>query len=150
MDSTATLIIVGLALAWSLQYVLAFWQLRRFYGRVAALRRDGIVSIGMSGSTWRRKQYAVLVVDQNGKIVHAEQLYGWTVFAKLKPVPGLAGRPLSDLSDDHIEMAIPDKLLSAFRNAATYIQDRDKRAESARTDQAPHQSMTTTRRERAT
>jgi hypothetical protein len=60
----------------------------------------------------------------------------------------LKGRPLSDLVDGDTPLAIPEKLLSAFRNAATYIQDKDKPAEGAATDNAPRQSIAATRRER--
>lgn len=121
MDPTATLIIIGLALAWGIQYALAFWQMKRFYRRVAELRRDGQVSIGMAGSSWRRRQYAVLVVDANHRIVHVSQLSGWTIFATLKPVPGLDGRPMSDLFEDGAVLPVGNKLLLALRNAADYV-----------------------------
>ena len=123
MDSTATTLIVGLAIAWAIQYALSFWQMRRFYRRIAQLRRNGSVSIGMAGSAWRGRQYAVLVVDANRRIVQVEQLSGWTIWATLKPVRGLEGRPLSDLSDDDQELPVSPKLLLALRNAAGYIKD---------------------------
>ena len=131
MDTTATLIIVGLAVAWAIQYALAFWQMRRFYKRVAELRRDGKVSIGMAGSAWRRRQYAVLVVDASQRIVHVEQLSGWTILATLKPVRGLDGRPLSALYDDELELPVSHKLLLALRNAATYIKDAARKPAAA-------------------
>ncbi len=127
MFTTATTIIVALALAWALQYVLAFWQMRRFYGRIAELRRMGTVSIGVSGSYWRRRQYAVLVVDKNQRIVHVEQLSGWTVLAGLKPVQGLDGLPMSDLLEEGVELPVSHKLLLALQNAASYIRDGAKR-----------------------
>lgn len=123
MDQTATLIILGLALAWGIQYALAFYQLRRYHRRVAALRRSGVVATGVAGSSWRRRQYAVLVVDANNRIVHVEELSGWTVFAALRPVKGLDGRPMSDLDDETLNLPVSDKLLLALRNAASYIKD---------------------------
>lgn len=134
MDSTATIIIISLAAAWLVQYYLAWWQMRRFYKRIAVLRRDGVVSIGMAGSSWRRKQYAVLVVDKAEKIVHVEQLSGWTVLATLKPVHGLDGRAMSNLFDDNLKLPVSDKLLLALRNAATYIKDQTIRATPAPAD----------------
>ena len=121
MDPTATLIIIGLAVAWGIQYALAFWQMKRFYRRIAELRRDGQVSIGMAGSSWRRRQYAVLVIDPGQRIVHVAQLSGWTIFATLKPVVGLDGRPMSDLFDEGAALPVGNKLLLALRNAASYI-----------------------------
>ena len=121
MDTTATTIIVGLAIAWVLQYALAFWQMRRFYRRVAELRPYGQVSIGVAGSAWRRRQYAVLAVDTSQRIVHVAELSGWTVLANLKPVRGLDGRPMSDLFDDDLKLPVSQKLLRALRNAASYM-----------------------------
>jgi DNA-binding transcriptional regulator of glucitol operon len=119
---TATVIIIALAFMWTLQYLLTFRQMQRFYRRIARLRRDGVLSVGMAGSTWRRKQYAVLVVDQHYTIVHAEQLSGWTVFAKLKPIRGLAGQPMSRLWNDDLKPSMSSKLLRALRDASDHIQ----------------------------
>ncbi len=127
MVSSATTIILALATMWAIQYVLSFWQMRRYYRRLAELRRDGVVWVGLAGSAWRRRQYAVLVVDQNNQIVHAEQLSGWTVLATLKPVPGLAGRPVSDLLDDTIQLPVSKKLLAALRNAVQHMQQHAER-----------------------
>ena len=110
--------------------------MRRFYKRIAVLRRDGLVSVGMSGSSWRRKQYAVLVVDKAEKIVHVEQLSGWTVLATLKPVPGLVGQPMSNLFDDDLALPVSDKLLLALRNAASFIKDQTIRAAHAQADES--------------
>lgn len=131
MDRTATFIVIGLALAWGIQYVFAFFQMRRYYGRIAELRRKGKVSTGVAGSSWRRRQYAVLVVDANDRIVHVEELSGWTVFAALKPVRGLDGRPLSDLDDESLKLPVSDKLLLALRNAASYFKEAANKAQAA-------------------
>jgi DNA-binding transcriptional regulator of glucitol operon len=128
MDRTATFIIIGLALAWGIQYVLAFFQMRRYYKRIAELRRLGKVATGVAGSSWRRRQYAVLVVDANDRIVHVEELSGWTVFAVLKPVKGLDGRPLSDLDDETLQLPVSEKLLVALRNAASYLKEASNKA----------------------
>jgi glucitol operon activator protein len=128
MISSASMMIMLLGILWIVQYILSFWQMRRYYKRIAQLRRDGLVSIGMAGSAWRRRQYAVLVVDKNNRLVHVEQLSGWTVMANLKPVPGLAGRLLSDLMDDTIKLPVSPKLLLALRNAVKHIQEANEKA----------------------
>ena len=122
MNSTVTVIVLGLAIAWSIQYIFAFWQMRRYYRRLSQLRRAGQVWVGMAGSAWKRRQYAVIVVDQNERILHAEQLSGWTVLASLKPIPGLAGRPVSDLLDDEIRLPLSKKLMLALRDALKHRQ----------------------------
>ncbi len=131
MDHTASLIILGLAVAWSIQYILTIFQMRRFYKRVAELRRLGTVSIGVAGSTWKRRQYGVLVVDVNHRIVHVEQLSGWTVLASLKPVAGFDGHPMSDLDDETVEWPVSEKLVLALRNAASYIKNAPNRTTAA-------------------
>jgi DNA-binding transcriptional regulator of glucitol operon len=122
MNSTASAIIIMLALAWLLQFGLSFFQMRRFYRRVSALHKYGSVWIGMEGSSWKRRQYVTLVVDKNNIIKRAEQLSGWTVLAALKPVTGLDDRPISDLMDDTIELPVKGKLLLAFRDAVRHIE----------------------------
>ncbi len=137
MNPLATLIILGLAGAWLIQYGLSYWQMRRFYGRIAELRRLGTVSVGMAGSAWKRRQYAVLVVDRQGRIVRAEELSGWTVLANLKPVEGLEGCTLDELADDAVQLpiALNRKLLLALRNAASHIKAAEERA-AARCEEA--------------
>ncbi len=127
--TTGAIVVIGLALAWSLQYVLAFWQMRRYYKRLAELRKKGLVSIGMAGSAWRRRQYAVLVVDKldRDRIVCVEQLSGWTVMATLKPVPGFEGRPVSDLLDDAIQLPVSPKLLLALRDSVKHLREYSER-----------------------
>jgi DNA-binding transcriptional regulator of glucitol operon len=116
-------IFVALAIAWFVQLYFANKQMRRFYGRVSELRRkyNGVTSIGMEGSTWRRRQYAVIVMDKEKRILAVEQLSGWTVLAKLEPVPGLEGLTIAQLFDDTVTLPVEKKLLLAMRNAAQHI-----------------------------
>lgn len=133
---TMTYLVLGLGVAWVLQFVLSFFQMRRFYRRISELRRQhgGAVAIGMAGSAWRRRQYAVLVVDQNKHILAAEQLSGWTIFAALKPLAGLVGLHAGVLLDENPTLPVPlsKKLVLALRSAAEQIY----RAEATRTGDA--------------
>ena len=138
-DETGTKIILALAAGWFLQYCLAFIQLRRFYKRVSELRRLGTTSIGKEGSAWRRRVYTVLVVDKNHIIQHIEELSGWTFMATLKPLPGLEGRPMSDLFDESLALPVKRKQLMALRNAASFIleaEERKKERQKAQEEQA--------------
>jgi DNA-binding transcriptional regulator of glucitol operon len=116
-------IFVALALAWFVQLYFANTQMRLFYKRVSELRRkyNGITSIGMEGSTWKRRQYVVIVADKEKRILAVEQLSGWTVMAKLQPVPGLEGLTFTELFDDTVTLPVPNKLLLAMRNAAKHV-----------------------------
>jgi DNA-binding transcriptional regulator of glucitol operon len=116
-------VFIALALAWCLQLYLSFFQMRRFYGRVSELRRtyNGVTSIGMEGSAWKRRQYAVIVVDKDKRILAVEQLSGWTILAKLQPVKGLEGLTFEDLFDEARNLPVNRKLLLAMRDAAQHI-----------------------------
>ncbi len=128
MSKAYSVIIIVLVLAWVIQYLLSFWQLRRFYKRIHELRHYGSVWIGREGSAWKGRQYAVLVVNKEKMITKVEQFSGWTVLAALKPVAGLEGRPISDLLDDSIELPVSKKMLLALRNAVKYIKETEERA----------------------
>ncbi|MCU0492684.1 MAG: transcriptional regulator GutM [Chloroflexaceae bacterium] len=108
---------------WSAQFVLAYWQLRRFHKRIGELRKLGRTSIGMHGNRWRGRTYAVLVTDKANIIRHAETFDGWTVFSKLKPFTGLNGTRLEALLAD--SAATPEGLRQsqwlAFQHAAQFL-----------------------------
>lgn len=129
---STTYLVLFLGFAWVLQFVLSYLQMRRFYGRISQLRRQlkGSVAIGMAGSAWKRRQYAVLVIDANKHILAAEQLSGWTVWAGLKPVQGLAGYTLAELRDDRAILPVSNnkKLLLALRNAADQVETAEEKA----------------------
>jgi len=113
-----TLLIIGLVSAWILQLGLSLWQMRRFHARVRELRKDGRVSVGLEGGTYKGKVYTVLVIDEQEKVRHAEKLSGITVFEGLKPVPALVGQPVALLLNEGAEFPIRKKVLASFRKAA--------------------------------
>lgn len=123
MSSSVTLFLALLVVAWVLQGVLSFRQARRFYGRIQELRSSGRTAVGLSGSTYRGKAYAVLAVDDQDRIVHAEKLTGFTIFAQLRPVDQLVGRTLSDLLSGPVD-GLSSKVYTAFKMAAeTLVND---------------------------
>lgn len=123
---------LAVALVWILQLALSLLQTRRFHKRVFQLRKEGSeTSVGMSGSTWKRKVYGVLVVDEDRTILRAEKLSGLTVFANLQPVPELGGKPMSVLDQDTPIPGINEKLWKAFQNAAGFIKTKDSRSSDA-------------------
>jgi glucitol operon activator protein len=113
-------LMLALAIAWLLQGVLSFWQAQRFYSRIQKLRKLGRSAVGLSGNIYKTKAYAVLVADPQDRIVHAEKLTGFTIFAQLRPVDSLQGRKLQEVVSGPIEGLSP-KLQSAFKMAAEAI-----------------------------
>jgi glucitol operon activator protein len=133
-------LMLALVIAWFIQGVLSFWQAQRFYGRIQKLRKLGKSAVGLSGNMYRTKAYAVLVADEHDRVVHAEKLTGFTIFAKLKPVDSLQGRTLQEFVSGPIEGLSP-KLQSAFKMAAEAIlkeaASRESPSEKEHRDLAP-------------
>lgn len=115
-------IVVGLIIFWLAQFGAAYWQMRRFYGRMIELRKNGLTAVGLSGDRYKGRSYAVLTINEHDRIVHAEQFSGWTVFAKLRPVPALEGITLHDVLKDEAQLPVSQKLRTAFINAASDLQ----------------------------
>ena len=107
---------------WLIQLILSLFQTKRFYKKYYELKKEGDTSsIGMAGSNWKRKVYAVLVVNKEREIIHACKLSGFTVFANLKKVEGLKGQKLSALKDNPEKLNLNKKVLEAFQNSADFI-----------------------------
>ncbi len=130
MQLGSTIIIIFVA-AWLIQYVMTFFQMRRYNKRLSELKKMGPTAVGMSGSMYKRRAYGVLVFDKNDKVICAEQFSGWTVFAGLKPVEELEGLSLNDIKDENVELTISKKIRSAFINAVDQIENARKKAAEA-------------------
>jgi DNA-binding transcriptional regulator of glucitol operon len=128
LSSVATFIVITLAAAWFAQYVMAFFQLKRFYKRVYQLRRYGSVWVGKYGSAWKGRTFAVLVVNKERRITKVESFAGITILANLKPVEGLEGRHIADIKDDSIELPVSRRMLLALRNAVSFIDLADEQS----------------------
>lgn len=111
-------IVLGLVVFWFAQFGGAYWQMRRFYRRMIVLRQGGLTAIGLCGDRFKGRTYAVLTIDENNKIVHAEKFTGWTVFATLQPVPELVGMPAQELINNPADLPVSNKLRTAFKHAA--------------------------------
>jgi DNA-binding transcriptional regulator of glucitol operon len=122
MDSSTVAVLVALVGAWAVQIVLSNHQMRRFHRRTQTLRRLGThMATGVTGTIYRRKVYGVLVVDRDRRVVAAEQLSGWTVAARLKPVPELVGLDLDVVGQGDPPAGVPAKHWAAFGHAAGFL-----------------------------
>jgi DNA-binding transcriptional regulator of glucitol operon len=108
-----------LAVMWIIQFGLTYFQMRRFYGRMVQLKRNGLTAVGLCGNQYKGRTYAVLTIDEDNRVIHAESFGGWTVFATLKPVPEMQGMTLDDILANPADLPVSNKLQTAFSNAAT-------------------------------
>ena len=113
---------VALGVMWLAQFGLSYLQMKRYYGRVAKLRRTGLCATGMSGDRLRTRAYVVLVLDESRRVKNAENLSGITVFASLKPVPQLLGLHIHDITPESAPpKGVSGKLWTAFCSAADHL-----------------------------
>ncbi|MHB8807814.1 MAG: transcriptional regulator GutM [Anaerolineaceae bacterium] len=126
-------LIIGFVIAWVIQFVMTYFQMRRFNKKLSQFKKLGTTAVGMSGSMYKRRTYGVLVIDKNEKILHAEQFSGWTVFASLKPVQELEGLTPADIMNESLELPITKKTRSAFQNAVQQIESAKKKADEQKT-----------------
>ncbi|MCG8346893.1 MAG: transcriptional regulator GutM [Chloroflexales bacterium] len=110
------------AILWIAQFGMAYWQLRRFHGRIAELRAVGRTAVGMYGNRWRGRTYAVLTVDGEERIRRAELFDGWTVFSKLRPVAELEGRSLESVAEGDTPSGMRQGQWAALQHAASFLQ----------------------------
>ncbi len=118
----AGVIFLVVGVLWIVQFGAAYWQMRRFYSRLKEVRRGGLTAVGLGGGQYKGRSYAVLTVNTFGTIVHAEMFDGWTVFARLKPVPQMLGMQLEEILAHPEQLPVSQKLQTAFHNAARDIQ----------------------------
>ncbi len=116
------LLIALLAGAWLFQIWLSNGQMRRYHKRTQEVRRLGTyMATGVSGNMYRRKVYATLVTDEHGKVVAAEVLSGFTVFAGSRSVPQVVGLMISDVGTGSPPEGISEKTWKALEHAAGFI-----------------------------
>jgi glucitol operon activator protein len=109
-----------LGAAWILQLALSFEQMRRFRARLVELRRLGRAAVGVGGSKYRGRAYAVVVANGEGRVVRAEIMSGFSVFARLKEVPEVRGWEVSTLAVAPPELG--EKKVKALKAAASTLQ----------------------------
>jgi len=110
----------------------ASWQARRMVSTMKALFQHGTLAVGMSGNIYRGKVYAFLVADDQGAIVKAQQLKGWTVFAPPRPIEALIGLQLGDLLVEAPKnKGLSKKAMQAFSMAARTLMDRLEERQAA-------------------
>ena len=132
--ANASFIIIALVVMWIFQFGMAYLQMRRFYGRLKVVRQGGLTAVGQGGGQYKGRAYAVLTIDDGNIIIHAEQFAGWTVFARLRPLPDLIGMTLQELLDNEDNLPTTRKLQLAFGNAGRDLlaarQGKDSEAEA--------------------
>jgi DNA-binding transcriptional regulator of glucitol operon len=110
-------------IAWVLQLVLSYRQAIEFSHRIADLRRQGTVAVGLGRGFLRARVYAVVAVGRDDRVVGAEVLRGWSTLSNSKPIPGLPGLPYERLCDTPAVAGFDKALRDALCQVVATIQD---------------------------
>ena len=111
------LIVVGIAFL--MQALLGFIQMRNLTDEFIKLRRKGKVAFGRKSGGFKAGAVVMFRIDEEGIVQEARKLEGTTAFARVKNMDGFEGRYLGDLTKEdapkhHINLgkAIEDAALT--------------------------------------
>lgn len=123
LANNAGFFFILLAAMWAAQLGLSYVQLRRFNRRILEVRKWGKTAVGLSGDRYRGRSYVILTIDEKGVVVNAEHFAGSTVFARVKPSPGVVGMTIQQILASPESLPVSKKEQAAFVSAATYLQE---------------------------
>lgn len=117
-------VILFLAVAWILQIVGTYFQMRHYrevLGRITREGGEGFVGVGNAKATFGKGVILILVADENGVIKRALRMRGMTIFARFKEAPALTGMSLDELRVEGREGPYDKSTMLAARRAIEQI-----------------------------
>jgi glucitol operon activator protein len=116
--------ILLLAVAWILQIVGTYFQMRHYrevLGRITREGSEGYVGVGNAKATFGKGVVLILVADENDVVRRALRMRGMTVFARFNDVPDLVGMSLEELRAEGREDPYDKSTMLAARRAVEQI-----------------------------
>ena len=117
-------VILLLAIAWILQIVGTYFQMRHYREVLGGITRDsseGFVGVGNGKATFGKGVILILVADENDVVRRALRMRGMTVFARFKEAPDFAGISLDELRAEQREGPYDKSTMLAARRAVEQI-----------------------------
>jgi glucitol operon activator protein len=117
-------VILILAIAWALQIVGTYFQMRHYrevLGRVTREGNEGYVGVGNAKATFGKGVILILVAGEDGVVRKALRMRGMTIFARFKEAPDLAGMSLDELRVPEREKPYDRSTMLAARRAIEQI-----------------------------
>ena len=117
-------VILLLAVAWILQIVGTYFQMRHYrevLGRITREGNEGFVGVGNAKATFGKGVVLILVADENDVVRRALRMRGMTIFARFNDVPDLAGMSLEELRAEGREDPYDKSTMLAARRAVEQI-----------------------------
>ncbi len=91
--------IIMIGIAWLLQSVFGFLQIKHFNTKYSELRRLGRVAIGKKTGMFRAGTVVMFAIDSRNNILKAAKMQGVTVFSRVRELKGFEGKNLLKISD---------------------------------------------------
>ena len=116
--------ILILAVAWVLQIVGTYFQMRHYREVLGAITREGgegFVGVGNAKAAFGKGVILILVADVNDVVKRALRMRGMTIFARFKEAPELAGMRLDELRVGDREEPYDKNTMLAARRAVEQI-----------------------------
>ena len=92
-------LIIIFMLAFLLQYLLSFKQMKDFNYHYSYLRKQGRVAIGVIKGGFKAGAIAMFSIDDNGNVIEFRYLQGVTIFSRFKSFNGFTGSNVANLSE---------------------------------------------------
>ena len=116
--------ILILAVAWVLQIVGTYFQMRHYREVLGGITREGgegFVGVGNAKATFGKGVILILVADVNDVVKRALRMRGMTIFARFKEAPELAGMRLDELRVEDRQEPYDKSTMFAARRAVEQI-----------------------------
>jgi glucitol operon activator protein len=117
-------VILLLALAWILQIIGTYFQMRHYREVLSGITREGgegFVGVGNAKATFGKGVILILVSDGNDVVRRALRMRGMTIFARFKEAPDLVGMSLDELRAEGREEPYDKSTMLAARRAIEQI-----------------------------
>lgn len=92
-------LLIVLGIAWALQSVFSFLQMKDFSTNYARLRRQGKVAIGKRKNALSAGAIAMFLIDDDGFIREGTGMSGLTILARFTPISGFEGLHISEVEE---------------------------------------------------
>jgi glucitol operon activator protein len=117
-------VILILAIAWALQIVGTYFQMRHYrevLGRITREGNEGYVGVGNAKATFGKGVILILVSGEDGVVRKALRMRGMTIFARFGEVPDLVGMGLEELRVEERTEPYDRSTMLAARRAVEQI-----------------------------
>ena len=93
-------ILITVGIAFLLQGLMGFMQMKHLTNEFIILRRKGKVAFGRKSGGFRAGAVVMFRIDDDGIVQEAKKLEGTTAFARVKPLEGFEGRYIGSLNKE--------------------------------------------------